>query len=163
MQFWYILNPYGNREKIEGRIIYVFLKLVYDPYWDGTQESMNQMIEEAKQLILDVKALQREQELACSLKTNDSITCNDLVEVKDQIEGVWEVDDVIREMYSLSDRFIDYKYGMVQLPSNKQYYKNLQENKELTFKPRINKISQEIEKRNWQFRMQVEREERQKE
>jgi len=48
MQFWYILNPYGNREKIEGRIIYVFLKLVYDPYWDGTQESMNQMIEEAK-------------------------------------------------------------------------------------------------------------------
>ena len=35
MQFWYILNPYGNREKIEGRVLYVFLKLVIDPYWDG--------------------------------------------------------------------------------------------------------------------------------
>ena len=35
MQLWYMLNPLGDRDKIEGRILYVFLKLVYDPYWDG--------------------------------------------------------------------------------------------------------------------------------
>jgi len=28
---------------------------------------------------------------------------------------------------------------------------------EFSFKPKINKISEEIEKRNWQFRMQLER------
>ena len=35
MQLWYALNPFGDREKIEGRVLYVFLKLAYDPYWDG--------------------------------------------------------------------------------------------------------------------------------
>ena len=41
MQFWYVLNPYGDREKVEGRVLYVFLKLVIDPYWDGSQESID--------------------------------------------------------------------------------------------------------------------------
>ena len=41
MQMWYVMNPYGNRERIEGRILYVFLKLVYDPYWDGQNDSFN--------------------------------------------------------------------------------------------------------------------------
>ena len=57
-----MLNPYGNREKIEGRVLYVFFKLVYDPYWDGMQESMNDLIEEATRLANDIKQLQREQE-----------------------------------------------------------------------------------------------------
>ena len=62
MQLWYNLNPYGNREKIEGRVLYIFLKLVYDPYWDGQPETMDQLIAEANKLINDIKALQREQE-----------------------------------------------------------------------------------------------------
>ena len=35
------------------------------------------------------------------------------VEVKDEIEGLWTVDELINEMYSLSDKFIDYKRGLV--------------------------------------------------
>ena len=31
MQLWYVLNPYGAIS-VEVRIIYTFLKLVYDPY-----------------------------------------------------------------------------------------------------------------------------------
>lgn len=60
MQFWYLLNPLGDREKIEGRILYVFLKLVYDPYWDGLQETMQQMINEASKLVAEIKQLCRE-------------------------------------------------------------------------------------------------------
>ena len=58
-----MLNPFGNREKIEGRILYVFLKLVYDPYWDGTAESMNQLIEESETLVEEIKILQRDQDM----------------------------------------------------------------------------------------------------
>lgn len=63
MQLWYMLNPYGNREKIEGRVLYVFLKLAYDPYWDGTQDSMNELIMETKSLCEDIKVLQKTQNL----------------------------------------------------------------------------------------------------
>ena len=55
MQLWYMLNPLGDRDKIEGRILYVFLKLVYDPYWDGLQETMAQMIDEACKLVNEIK------------------------------------------------------------------------------------------------------------
>ena len=44
MQLWYMLNPLSDRDKIEGRILYIFLKLVYDPYWDGLQQTMNELI-----------------------------------------------------------------------------------------------------------------------
>jgi len=43
---------------------------------------------------------------------------------------------------------------LVQLPVAKPANKPP---KECTFKPQINKISEEIEKRNWQFRLQLER------
>lgn len=39
MKFWYILNPVESTT-IEVRIVYTFLKLVYDPYNDGTPESL---------------------------------------------------------------------------------------------------------------------------
>jgi len=39
MKFWYILNPVESTS-IEVRIIFTFLKLVYDPYNDGTPESL---------------------------------------------------------------------------------------------------------------------------
>ena len=79
LQLWYVLNPYGNREKIEGRVLYVFFKLVYDPYWDGTQESMAELIEEATRLAEDIKQLQREQETAA----NDDVDEADSDQQKD--------------------------------------------------------------------------------
>ena len=39
MKFWYILNPVESTT-IEVRIVFTFLKLVYDPYNDGTPESL---------------------------------------------------------------------------------------------------------------------------
>ena len=35
------------------------------------------------------------------------------IEVKDEIEGLWTVDELINELYSLSGKFIDYKRGLV--------------------------------------------------
>jgi len=59
MQLWYALNPFADRERIEGRVLYVFFKLVYDPYWDGQQESMTELVEATESFFDDVKALQR--------------------------------------------------------------------------------------------------------
>lgn len=39
MKFWYILNPIESTT-IEVRIVFTFLKLVYDPYNEGTPESL---------------------------------------------------------------------------------------------------------------------------
>ena len=38
-------------------------------------------------------------------------------EIRDQVDGIWEVDDLIHEMYSLSNNFMDYKHGFVQVPN----------------------------------------------
>ena len=62
MQLWYMLNPLGDRDKIEGRILYIFLKLVYDPYWDVQQQTLNQLIQEAEKLVDEVKQLCKEQQ-----------------------------------------------------------------------------------------------------
>ena len=60
MQFWYTVNPYGNKDMVEGRILYVFLKLVYDPYWDGLQETLHLLSLEAEKLCKEIKQLQLE-------------------------------------------------------------------------------------------------------
>ena len=78
-----MLNPYGNREKIEGRVLYVFLKLVYDPYWDGSQESMSQLIDEASNLMEDIKLIQREQETPLESESHPDETGEHLVEVRE--------------------------------------------------------------------------------
>lgn len=118
MQLWYLLNPYGNREKIEGRVLYVFLKLAYDPYWDGTQDSMNELICECKSLCEDIKVLQKTQNLPqLNDTTNDE---SELLEVRNQLDGMWSVDELVKELFSLADKFIHYKHGLVQVPSFKQ-------------------------------------------
>ena len=48
-----------------------------------------------------------------------NISAIDHTEVRDEIEGLWSVNDLITELYSLSGKFIDYKRGLVQLPSVK--------------------------------------------
>ena len=58
MQLWLLLNPYGNQEAIEGRILYVFLKLAFDPYWDGSEESLQMLIAEVEKLVEEIKRLQ---------------------------------------------------------------------------------------------------------
>ena len=63
-------------------------------------------------------------------------------EVRDQVDGIWEIDDLIHEMYSLSNNFMDYKHGFVQVPNTARQRNILnQMNKNCTFKPKINKIS----------------------
>ena len=43
MHLWYTLNPYGAIT-LEARYLKVFLNLVCDPYWDGSQESKEALI-----------------------------------------------------------------------------------------------------------------------
>lgn len=35
-----MINPFKKAETVEGRVIYTMLKLIYDPYQDGSNESM---------------------------------------------------------------------------------------------------------------------------
>jgi len=63
------------------------------------------------------------------------------VEMRDRIEGMWLVGELIKELYALSNKFIDYKHGLMRVPSLKQRKAFFEQNKELTFKPRVNKKS----------------------
>ena len=123
MQLWYMLNPLGDRDKIEGRILYIFLKLVYDPYWDGQQQTLNQLIQEAEKLVDEVKQLCKEQQAnmigGVSMSNIDPNISGDQNDVRNEIEGLWSVNDLVKEFYSLSDKFVDYKRGLVKLPSVK--------------------------------------------
>ena len=40
-------------------------------------------------------------------------------EVRNEIEGLWSVSELVKEFYALSDKFTDYKRGLVKLPSVK--------------------------------------------
>ena len=121
---------------------------------------MEQLIDEANKLYFDIKNLHKTQNLP-EFNGNDDEDAK-LEEVKDKVEGLWDVDQLIRELYSISDKFIDYKHGLVSIPNRQQRADLSKQNKECTFHPRINKISAEIEKRNWQFRMQIEEQQRQR-
>jgi|LauGreDrversion4_2_1035121.scaffolds.fasta_scaffold200904_2 hypothetical protein len=59
MKLWYMLNPVESTT-IEVRILYTFLKLVYDPYNDGTAESLSALAGETSRLLEDIKKLQLE-------------------------------------------------------------------------------------------------------
>jgi len=39
MHFWQLINPLNNSDNIDGKILFAFIKLIYDPYFDGTAES----------------------------------------------------------------------------------------------------------------------------
>jgi hypothetical protein len=56
MHLWYLLNPYGS-VTIEVRIFKTFIKLIFDPYWDGKNESMDSLIEETERLADDIKMI----------------------------------------------------------------------------------------------------------
>ena len=112
MQLWYALNPFGDREKIEGRVLYVFLKLAYDPYWDGQQESLYELIEAAAAFFEDVKALQRQHEIgletAADEEEEDLADPDDSMnrihrpracEIREQIDGLWTPEELIQEMF----------------------------------------------------------------
>jgi hypothetical protein len=99
MHLWYLLNPIDSAQ-IEVRVVYTFLKLVYDPYNDGTPKSMNQLTSETKRLLEDVKKLQFE-------------LVPDATDARDKIDALITVEDLIREFFYLSNNFIDYKRGLV--------------------------------------------------
>ena len=37
---WILLNPY-NAPLLDVKALYSFLKEIYNPYWDGNEQSMN--------------------------------------------------------------------------------------------------------------------------
>jgi hypothetical protein len=86
------------------RVVYTFLKLVYDPYNDGTPASISLLISETKRLLEDVKKLQLE-------------LVPDAIDARDKIDGLITVEDLIKEFLDLSDNFIDYKRGLVSIPN----------------------------------------------
>ena len=71
---------------------------------------------------------------------------------------MWSVGDLIKEMYSLGDKFVDYKRGLVTIPSKtaKTNEANSKLMQQATFRPKINKLSERIEQRNWMLRLQSE-------
>ena len=68
-------------------------------------------------------------------------------EAKDEINGLWHVGDLIKEMYLLGDRFSYYKRGLITIPSKTDKSKDKMSKvmKQCTFKPKINKLSERIE------------------
>jgi len=56
IHLWCLLNPFRT-DFLEVRILYTFLKLVYDPYNDGSQEKLDHLIEEATKLVKEIKQL----------------------------------------------------------------------------------------------------------
>lgn len=62
MQFWYQLNPFGHRDYIEGRVLYIFLKMIYDPYSDLSEDGMWLLVTEAQKFVAEVKMLIRQQD-----------------------------------------------------------------------------------------------------
>ena len=91
-----------------------------------------------------------------SMSNIDPNISGDQNDVRNEIEGLWSVNDLIKEFYSLSDKFVDYKRGLVKLPSVKHRQILLQQNKECTFIPKINDKSKKIEQKTWQIRLASE-------
>ena len=108
MHLWFLLNPYGALT-IEVRILKTFLNLVFDPYWDGKNESMDSLIKETERLADDIKMIQAE-----LVADPDS-----QLKAEDIIESTWSVRDIVKEFYDISGNFKDYIHGSVKLPSDK--------------------------------------------
>jgi len=136
MHLWYLLNPFGALS-LEVRILYTFLKLVYDPYFDGTPESMDSLVEEATRLAKDIKDLQSElvADPAAHFKAEH------------RLEGAWSVKDIIKELFDLSGNFKDYLHGLVKIPSEHKRLTNHPEMNECTFKPSVNSLSVKLDQK----------------
>ena len=104
MKFWYILNPVESTT-IEVRIVFTFLKLVYDPYNDGTAESLQTLAAETSRLLEDIKKLQLE-------LVPDAEDAHNKLDIT--------VEEFIKELFEISNNFIDYKRGLVVLPNATQ-------------------------------------------
>lgn len=134
MHLWYLLNPYGS-VTIEVRIFKTFIKLIFDPYWDGKNESMDSLIEETERLADDIKMIQGE-----LVADPDSF-----VQAEDRIESTWSVRDIVKEFYDISGNFKDYLHSSVKLPSDKQNKIVNHQLVECTFKPTVNPTSVKID------------------
>ena len=97
MHLWFLLNPYGALT-IEVRIFKTFLNLVFDPYWDGKNESMDSLIKETERLADDIKMIQAE-----LVADPDS-----QLKAEDIIESTWSVRDIEKEFYDIRGNFKDY-------------------------------------------------------
>jgi hypothetical protein len=128
MHFWYLLNPLHNKETVECRILFTLLKVIYDPYTDGSDTAFNYLVDDTGRLINDIKRLELELEPQMDFDT---------LQVMQQREGIWHAADLIRELVHLTNNFQEYKHGQVKLPSMKYRDIMMQKMKECTFHPKI--------------------------
>jgi hypothetical protein len=52
---WIHLNPY-DAPLLEVRALYSLLREVYNPYWDGSEKQMDQMVGSAEKVIAEIKS-----------------------------------------------------------------------------------------------------------
>ena len=104
MHLWYMLNP-TEQTSLEAKILYTFLKVVFDPYQDGSPESFSQLVFETKRLLEDIKKLQLE-------------LVPDAVEAIHKVDSVLSVEELLKELFELSNNFVDYKRGLVVIPND---------------------------------------------
>ena len=104
MHLWYMLNP-TEQTTLEAKILYTFLKVVFDPYQDGSPESFSQLVSQTKRLLEDIKKLQLE-------------LVPDAVEAIHKVDSVLSVEELLKELFELSNNFVDYKRGLVVIPND---------------------------------------------
>jgi hypothetical protein len=125
MQLWLRLNPYSQLA-IESRYLAAFLKLVYQPYMQFTQQRINELITEAEEFFETVEKLQAELIAEPYLKP-DPYQCS--------------VGELVKETIDLSCRFSDYIAGVVK--SSTKAVQDAQD--EYSFRPKINEVSAMID------------------
>lgn len=67
-------------------------------------------------------------------------------------EKLWSVDDLLKSLRYLTDNFVAFKRGGssgIKVPTYKQRKGFYEVFKDCTFKPTINKKSQQLEKQHW--------------
>lgn len=128
MHFWYLLNPLHSREQIELPILLGFLKVVFDPYFDGSDSQFQQLVADAGRVVDDIKRLEMELDADMDFDT---------LEEQQRNEGIWLVTELLSELLLLSDNFLQYKRGFVAVPSMKFREVMLSQLAECTFHPKV--------------------------
>ena len=62
LKCWTLLNPLGTREHVELNCLFVFLKLIYNPYQDASKETQTAVIQDLVQLLGEIRKFHAEQE-----------------------------------------------------------------------------------------------------
>lgn len=111
-QFWLKLNPLSE-ERVDSHIVLEFLKLIYDPYINTSNEAYSRKQEELiQQYIQAIKQFYNCTDLNPYLQANEGEHPN------------WSVSDLMRALRYLTDNFSAFKLGVsgsgIKIPSERQ-------------------------------------------